>query len=508
MTRRKSISGAAAMLAAATLALAACSGTGGDQDATGDHLVFGAISQPVSFDPAIAEWGNRSIYYQSVFDTLLLATPEGEIEPWLATAWSYNEDNTVLTLTIRDDVTFSSGTALDADAVVASMDHFRTGSGPDTGYMTNVDTIEAPDATTVVVTLTQPDPAFLNYLTRTAGLVADPASFESEDLATNPVGSGPYVLDLAETVTGSEYVFDANPDYWNPEVQHWDTVTVRVFTDPTAALNAMSADEVNVFKIATNDNVDFITNAGWTLNTNEIDFQGLLLFDRGGTMNEALGDLRVRQAINYAFDREGLQQALQLGTGSVTTQVFPASSAAYDEALDSYYTYDPDKARELLAEAGYPDGFDLAMPSTTLLGTNTFTFVAQQLGDIGIDVTYTDPGSNFIADMLAPKWPATFMALEQNPDWQLIQFMLSPTATFNPFGFSDPELDALIEQFQFGDQAAQDAAAREINTYMVEQAWFAPFYRVQGVVASNPDITVEMLPSNTLPNIYDIQPAG
>ena len=100
---------AAAIAVTTALALTSCAGghDGGGGEGGGGTLTLGAILAPTTYDPAGAEWGNRSPYYQAVFDTLLLATPEGTIEPWLATEWSYNEDNTVLTLTLRDDVTFT-----------------------------------------------------------------------------------------------------------------------------------------------------------------------------------------------------------------------------------------------------------------------------------------------------------------------------------------------------------------------------------------------------------------
>lgn len=505
----------AATIAITALALTGCAGGGGGGDTgggggegSGGTLTLGAITSPLSFDPAEAEWGNRSAFFQAVYDTLLRTEADGTLSPWLATEWTYNEDNTVLTLTLRDDVTFTDGSALTAEVVAENLLRFRDGSGPDAGNLALVESVEASDETTVVITLSAPDPALLNYLGRDAGLVASGEVLENEDLATNPIGSGPYVLDTAATVTGTSYTYTANPDYWNPDVQYYDTLVINVYQDPTAALNAIKGGEANAVRLSTNDNLAEVEGAGWTVNQNELDFQGMLLLDRAGTQTPALGDVRVRQALNYAFDREGLLEAVQLGNGTVTTQVFPERSAAYDAELDDYYTYDPDRARELLAEAGYEDGFTLLMPSSPLLGTTTYTLIAQQLADIGITAEYTEPGTNFIADLLAPKFSASYFALEQNPDWQLINFMISPTAVFNPFKYADPQVDEYIEQIQFGDEATQESVAAELNRYIVEQAWFAPFYRVKGTMASDPNTSVEMLSTNAYPAIYDIKPAG
>jgi peptide/nickel transport system substrate-binding protein len=345
----------AAALAVAALTLAGCSANSEESGTESSDLVLGQIIALNSFDTAQAEWGNRALYYQAVYDTLLLATADG-IEPFLASDFSYNDDNTVLTLTIRDDVTFTDGTELTADVVKQNLEYFKNGGGPYASDLLNVATIEAPDDTTVVLELSAPDPALLTYLSHEAGLMASPAMFGAADAATNPIGSGPYILDTAATVTGTSYVYTRNPDYWNPDLQHYDTVTMRALSDPTAAVNAIKAGEVNAARLADNNNVDEIEAAGWTILPNELDFQGLLLLDRAGEMNPALADVRVRQALNYAFDREGLLEALQHGYGSVTTQVFKESSAAYDPALDEAYPYDPEQARPCSPRRDTPTG--------------------------------------------------------------------------------------------------------------------------------------------------------
>jgi peptide/nickel transport system substrate-binding protein len=498
---------AAAAVAVVAITLAGCSAQKSDSQDGGGTLTLGAIIAPSTLDPAGAEWGNRAPFYQTVFDTLLLATPEGTIEPWLATEWSYNDDNTVLTLTLRDDVTFTDGTKLTGDAVVTNLQRFKDGTSPEAGYFAGVSSFEAPDDTTVVITLSAPDPAMLNYLTRSPGLVGAPDSLESADVATTPVGSGPYLLDTAATVTGTTYSYTKNPDYWNPDVQHYDNLVINVLSDPTAALNAIKAGEANGVRLANNDVLPEVEAAGWTINANELDVSGLLLLDRAGTMNPALGDVKVRQAINYAFDRAGLLTALGSDRGTVTTQVFPATSDAYDPELDAYYDYDPKKAKELLAEAGYADGLTLNMPTVSAMGTTGTTLIAQQLSEAGITAKITDVAAgNYISDVLAPKYPAVSFALEQNTDWQLIQYMIAPTAVFNPFKYQDPQVDEYMKEIQFGDDATQASVAKELNRYIVEQAWFAPFYRVQGSFATDANTTVEVLPSNAYPAIYDFEP--
>jgi peptide/nickel transport system substrate-binding protein len=499
----------AATFAVAALALAGCAATEESSSEEPTSVVIGQFLAPATFDVTQAEWGNRALYYQAVYDTLLYGESDGSITGNLATEFTYSEDNKELTLVLRDDVEFTDGTPLTAEVVVENLERFKNGGGAFSTDLANVDTFEAPDATTVVLTLSAPDPALLAYLSREAGLIAAPATFDAEDADTNPIGSGPYILDQSATTSGTSYVFTKNPDYWNPDGQHWDTVTMNVLADPTAGINAVQAGEVDTMVLTDNNNLDQVEAAGYTISASELNFQGLLLLDRGGEMDPAMGDVRVRQAINYALDREGLLEALQVGNGTVTTQVFNKASAAYDPELDSFYTYDPEKARELLADAGYADGLDLQMSSTAVLGAAQFPLIGQQLADVGITVEWVDtPVENYITDITAPKYPAVPMQLETNADWQMIQFMISRTAPFNPFGFGDETTDALIAEIQNGDQATQEEKAAELNAYIVEQGWFAPYYRVSAGYAFNPETTdVTINATNIVPSIFDIKPA-
>ena len=138
---------------------------------------------------------------------------------------------------------------------------------------------------------------------------------------------------------------------------------MSVYLDPTSMLNALQAGEVDAANLANNEALEQVESAGYTISSWEQSWYGLFLFDRAGTMNPALEDVSVRQAINYAFDAEGMLQAAGSGYGTQTGQIFPERSVGFDSALDSRYDFDPEKARELLAEAGYEDGLTLEMPT-------------------------------------------------------------------------------------------------------------------------------------------------
>jgi len=506
MFRWKSL---AAVTVVAALGLTGCAASGSGTDSKAPTtLTLGVLVPATTFSAADMNFANESPYGQAVYDTLLKAGPTGKILPDLATTWSYNADNTVLTLTLRDDVTFTDGTKFTADAAAQNLIRFRDGASPNKSFLASLADAKAVNDTTVELTLNQADPALLNYLTQNAGMVESPKAFGNSDIKTNPVGSGPYTLDTKTTVVGTSYKFTKNAKYWDPSSVHYSNLVLNVYPDTTSLLNAIKGGQVNGANLVNNDDLSEIEGAGYKINAFELNWTGLILFDRAGTMNPALKNVKVRQAINYAFDTKALLKAVGQGFGTTTTSIFPTSSVGYDKALDSRYAYDPKKAKALLADAGYAKGFTLNMPSTPLLGSATFTLIQQQLKDVGITVKYTDVGNNFIADILAPKYPATYMILQEDQDWALINFEITKTATFNPTKYSDPKVDALVKTVHNGTKAESDAAVKELNTYIVEQAWFAPWYRMQSSYATDAHTKVQTQVGNAYPYLWNFIPAS
>ena len=512
MFQRRAVAGVALSVVLVLTASACGSGSSSSESSgpSSSTLTLGVALPATTFVAADMNFGGESLYGQAVYDTLLKADPDGTIVPSLATEWTYNDTKTVLDLTLRSDVTFTDGTEFNADAAAQNLKRFQAGNAQNKSFLAEMADAKAVDDTHLQITLKQSDPAFLNSLTQAPGYQASPAAFDKPDAKTNPVGSGPYILDTSSTVIGSSYTFNKNPNYWDEASQHYERLVLRVLTDPTAMLNAIQGEQINGALLPNNDSLEQVENSGYTLNPFELNWYGVLLLDRAGTLNPALGDVRVRQAINYAFDTQALLQGVGKGYGTLTTQIFPPRSPGYDAALDSKYAYNPTKAKELLAEAGYPDGFTLEMPSNASAGATVFPLIAQQLKDIGITVNFTDAGTNFLSDVTGAKYPATRLQLQQDPtDWQIIQFQIAPTATWNPFHYTDPRVDELIAEYHDAQtDADSDAAIKELNAYLVDQAWFAPWYRNQLHYATDANTEVQTQVGSALPYLWNITPKG
>ncbi|MDO8108009.1 ABC transporter substrate-binding protein [Isoptericola sp. b441] len=511
---------AAGLASVVALTLAACASGGGTTPSDsssapagggsdrGGTLTLGILQEPQSWDPAQAHVGHRLQPFQLAYDSLILREPDGTLAPMLATDWSYTDDaKTVLELNLRTDVTFSDGAPFNADAVVANIEHFKTDNGPQAGMATAIDSVTAVDADTVDITLSEPDPAMEYYLSQALGLMGSPDSLGTDAMDRLPVGTGPYTMVADKSVVGSQYVFVARDGYWNPDLQKWDEIDLKLLPDVTARVNALVTGEVDATLL---DGTTFqqAEGAGKTLLEYATDWQGLLLFDRDGTLNPALKDVRVRQAINYAFDRKNLLAQLGGGKGEVTSQVFGPDSSAYVPELDTYYTYDPAKAKQLLADAGYANGLTIEMPLFTPGGETILTFVAQQLADVGITVKQTQvPIADYQGELGKGNFAAAWFSLFQGPTWVAYQQLLSDTTLYNPFKSTSPEIQAAAQALRTNGDDAE--AAQALNRYVTENAWFAPWFRPSQLYyydASKVAVVAQV--QMAVPSIYNYSPVS
>jgi peptide/nickel transport system substrate-binding protein len=505
----------AAIVAAGALLLSGCAaGTTetGDSEgeattARGGTLTLGQLGDLPSWDTSQAHVGHQLVPYQLVYDTLILREPDGELSPMLAEEWSYNDDRTVLTLELRDDVTFSDGEPFNAEAVTANLEHFKAGNGRQAVQLTQFESATAVDEDTVEISLAQPDPAMEYYLSQAAGLMASPAAIEAGTLEIDPIGTGPYLYDKANSVRDSQSIFTAKEDYWNPDLQKFDSVELRILEDLSARANAIVSGQVDWTTLDART-ADQAEGAGLEIIPDyQVDWTGVTFFDRDGAINPALADVRVRQAINYAIDRETLLEQLQLGRGSATSQVFGPESGAFVDELEDYYAYDPDMARELLSEAGFEDGLEITLPVIDGFATQ-ITAIAQQLSEVGITVNQVSAvPANYVSDAVQAKFEAFNFNLFQGEAWVAINQIIAPNATFNPFQTTSPELEELLPVVQQGGEDA-DAAAQDVNRYVTENAWFMPLYRIDQISVYNPEtITAVAQIQSAMPSLYNFAPA-
>lgn len=466
-----------AIAGAIALTVSGC-GTAGDSstgrtqgDAT---LAFAVQSAPNSLDPAQLHDGTQRYVWASLYDTLLYIDNDGEIQPSAAKSWEYSDDARTLTLNLRDDLTFSDGDPVTSDAVKTTLERTRDTPGPQQGNLSAIESVGTPDEHTAVLKLSQPDPNLLVSLAYGSGVIGDPDTINDKRTALNPIGSGPYVLNREETVDGSKYVLERRDDYWNVDAYPLKTVTVKVIQDRTALFNALLTGELDAGTVDPTQ-AKQVSGSGFTLTkVDGVTVGGIVIADREGVVAPPLADVRVRRAINLAIDRQGIVDAILRGQGQPTTQPFNPSSPAYQADLNDDYPYDPGKARRLLAEAGYPNGFSITMPATVYVQPLQPT-LTQALADVGIKVDWEPVPAQQSGQ--TTRWGMYFNLGGVAPPSRTTELYFSESGSQNPFGTRDPELDALLRKLApETDLDKANQLYREINDFAVKDAWLAPFF--------------------------------
>lgn len=504
-TRRTATRGIA-LMAVGALTLSGC---GSETDTADDsELAIGLnVADHTSWDPTELQGGPPSVFWTSVYDTVLHRAPDGSIAPGAAEDWSYNEDNTELTLTLREGMTFHDGTEVTSEAAATTMEAMRDSGGPDAAFLGAVEEFETPDDHTLILQLDEPDPALLEYLTNTAGVIAHPDQVGTEEIAGEPAGSGPYELDPEGTTVGSEYSFTRNDDYWDADNYPYETVVVRTMTDNTARLNALRNEEIDAANLEATT-VDEVQSEGFDTDSQPLDWAGFFIVDREGEQEPALGDVRVRQAINLVFERDAMVANLLMGHGAPTSQIFQEGSEAHVPGLEDNYEHDLERAQELMDEAGYGDGFDITLPSSFLTEVYEPT-IAAQLEEIGIRVSFENvPDDQIIPELLSGEYPMFWFQHESQFSWYDLSRQVAPDAVWNTLDAEDEELNELMEQAQYAtDEDEADEAYQEIGTWLVENAWFAPVLRPEQVTVTQPETDVEIQNGFSDPFVRNYQPA-
>ncbi|MBP8534417.1 ABC transporter substrate-binding protein [Streptomyces sp. MK37H] len=489
-----------------TATVAACGG--GTQAAAGKDktLTLAESVAATPWDLAKASMGPESQYYQPVFDTLVRLDTKGEPTPNLATSWSYDKAQTTLTLKLRKGVKFTDGTVLDADAVKQCLLHTKSGTGTAAGEIRDITGVEVVDAHTVAVKLSHPTASLLSALGQVSGMIASPKSLKDPK---TPVGSGPYKLDTSATTAGQTYTYTRNADFWNTKAFPYDKVVIKYLSDPTARTNALLSGQIDGATLNLNR---VKTVKGRSLNVITYqpgDVEGLYIWDRAGKKVPALGKVKVRQALNYAFDKKAMLKSAKTGLGTPTAQLFAPGEDGYDVRLEDTYSYDPAKARKLLAEAGYPHGFSVTLPDLSAIFPQEQAALTQSLKDIGIKVKLDNvPGDQIFSSMLSGKYAMSYFKLGAPTAWDKVQLQLAKKSTWNPFKYDDPKADGLITRIGEATGAKRMTLFKELNAYVVDQAWNAPWSVVANAYGTAKDVKVTEQAGVQYPPLYNYTPAA
>jgi peptide/nickel transport system substrate-binding protein len=464
----RSLRRSVAAMAVAGLLVAGCS-SGNDNNnspAEGGTLVVGYPVDPNTLVPWKATQFQATHLLEQIYGTLTQLDKDLNVVPGLAEKWSYSDNNTTLTLTLRQGVTFHDGKPFSSADVKSSLDRIKDPKTAATGASTlaSVTSVDAPDANTVVLHLSGPDAGLL------AGMAALNMSILSKDdtdeaIATKPNGTGPFAF--ASRTANQSISLTANAKYWGGK-PHLDGLEFRIIPDETSIVAAMQSGDVQLAVLGDPLVAKTVEGNGLVLSkTPDLAYHALQLNARSAPLDK----LEVRLAIQCAVDRQQVLDTAALGEGTV---VGPITSPAYlsDPADRPCPTRDLDKAKSYLAQAGFANGLTIkTLVSTGQYATsvNEAQNLQAQLKDAGINLELeTLESGAYVTRWLAGDFQSA-VALNggrPDPDGMYGRYFVSTGNLNKVAGYSSPQLDSLMAQ---GKQTTDSAARKAIYKQVSEQ---------------------------------------
>ncbi|MDO5808994.1 MAG: ABC transporter substrate-binding protein [Lachnospiraceae bacterium] len=422
-----------------------------------------------------------------IYDTLLYYSPDGtkDPEPRIAESYEISDDGLDYTFHLRDDVTFHDGTPVTADDVVFSIELYKA-SEYQGSQISMLSSVEATDEHTVVCHLDAPYSPFLQGIC--SPMIASKAYYESseDDFVNNPIGSGPYKF--VSRAKGSNIKLEANEDYYRgaPEIKE---VTFEVIPDSSTKAIALQTGEVNFAEIDSATKPQLEANLAITIAevpTSSFSYIAM------NTEKEPFNDVKVRQAINYAIDRDNLVAVCYDGEAEVNSNICAKERFGYSD--DQFqYTYDPEKAKELLAEAGIETPYDLGEILVAEKYSNLATVIQNDLKAVGLDVTISVKEFNsYISDLQNGSYGITALNMTLEGDTQTLEmaFTSDYIGIANNARYSDEEMDKLFEQARTEtDNDKRAEIFNEIFTKVQDEAIYAVMCNPMTLYAYNSDLS-------------------
>jgi peptide/nickel transport system substrate-binding protein len=499
LPRRLAATAAAGVLA---VALAACGGSsstgsssGGGGGAGATNLTVGFAAEPETLDFSTTDGAAiPEALLVNVYESLVKLDSSGKIRPLLAKSWKISEDRRTYTFDLQEGVKFSNGDPFDADAVKFSIERVKSSAWKISlkDYMDVVKSVKVDSPTKVEVRLKQPSNSWLFQMTTRIGAMYSKNAVS--DLATKPVGTGPFVVE--KRVRGDSIVLGPNPTYWGTKPALKD-VTLKYFKDATALNNAMLSGAIDVVAA-----VQAPDSLGQFSDKNRFNVSvGTTNGEVTMALNNASGPLkdpRIRQAIAAAIDRKALVKAAWGGYGQPIGSMVPPTDPWYED-LTGVHPYDPAQAKALLAQAGRSKlSLRFRVPNLPYAIASA-QVVKSQLSKVGITANI---------DVL--EFPARWLSeVFTKKDYDLsIVAHVEPRdiATFgNPdfyWGYDDQEVQELLKQADAGTEAEQTTDMKRVARKLAEDAAAEWLFVMPSIEVSDADVTG--LPKNRVSESFDL----
>lgn len=434
----------------------------------GGSVTVGIAQDLDSLDPHKAVSAGVSEVMFNIFEGLVKASSDGEVNPAVASDYTVSEDGLTYTFTLRDGVTFHNGEAVTVEDVVYSLERCAGSENDGVALITafsNVTDIQAPDQDHVVITLAQPSLEFIYSLT--AAII--PAG-SGEAMSQAPVGTGPFRF-VSYTPQDS-LVMEKYDGYWG-QAPYLDQVTFRIITNSDTLVMSLQSGSLDMAIHVPNTQVSQVEGQFNVVEDTMKLVQALYLNNDVAPFD----DVRVRQALCYAINVGQIIELVGDGAGvQVGSTMYPAFSKYYLEQLNDAYPTDVDRARDLLAQAGYPNGFsmDITVPSNYTQHVQTAEVIAEQLKAVGVT-----------ANLVPVEWETWVSQVYQGRDFQatvcgvaasdmtaremLIRYVSDYQNNF--INFDDSEYDQVVTQAVTAlEEAEQETLYKRALTILSEQA--------------------------------------
>jgi peptide/nickel transport system substrate-binding protein len=532
--RSTALTGAAALAVAGLLA--SCSGAGSSaagQDA-GDPVRGGTLvyleHQPPSclYLPAAGFYPNGGVLNQ-LTDKLTWQDPKTlKVEPWIARSWEINADATAYTFHLRDGVTFSDGSPLDAETVAANYDVYGLGDKdrrlPVAEFVNNYERSEVVDRDTVTFHFTRPSPGFLQGTSVIgAGLVSKKTislPYEEQCQLKNVIGSGPFTV--ANQIVDKEIELVAREDYdWAPPSfahqgrAYLDRIKIIVTPEDSVRVGALTSGQADYVRYVQAYDEATVTSAGHRIYAEPTRGVNNGLYLRPA--NSILQDINVRKALQAGTDAKEIVETLFTDSYPVATSVLSHLAEGYTD-LSAQLAYDPDRANALLDQAGWVRGADgirekggrklelsVFVSGPQPLSKQTLELVAQQWTRIGVklDVRPADAGTQAV-DIKNAERTAISHSMVGRADQDVIKSHFH-TRNRDVLLSNDPKLDRLLEeQSALVDENARNAKVAEIQRYVIEQGYAIPLFEEPQVYGAAPYVHGVSFEAVARPSFYDV----